>query len=260
MKPLRLALIQMASGPDPDANMARVAAWISACPEVDLIALPEVFAVRCARERVREWAEPLTGPMLGRLQALAQEKKTWILAGSMLEANASARPCNTSVLIDRGGRAAAVYRKIHLFEACLDDGTRIREADVYTPGTHPVMAEMESWKAGLSICFDVRFPDLYGGYAQQGADLLFVPSDFTRETGRAHWEPLLRARAIENRCFVVAPNQCGTHPGTGVTSYGRSMAVGPWGDILCQSSETGEGPSFATLDPADLIRARARLP
>ncbi len=260
MNPLRAVMIQMAAGPEPEENLSRVAKWVAACSPADLILLPEMFACRCGPDRMRILAEPLDGPMLRSIGELARANRTWMLAGSIPEKNAGGLPYNTSALFGRDGRLVAAYRKTHLFEVRLKDGARVREAEWYTPGSSPTLAELDGWSAGLSICFDLRFPALYGGYAALGAHLLLVPSDFTRETGRAHWHALLRARAIENQCFVAAPNQCGTHPETGVVSFGHSLAVGPWGETLAEGNERDEGPIPFVLDPARLDDVRSRLP
>jgi nitrilase len=188
----------------------------------------------------------------------AKARHAYLLAGSLLE-RAGEKVYNTSVLFDRSGAVAATYRKIHLFEARLEDGTRIREAEAYDPGREPVAADIEGWQAGLAICYDLRFPELFRTYAAQGAHLLFVPSNFTQRTGKDHWEVLVRARAIENQCFVVAPNQCGVNPATGVRSHGHSMIVGPWGEVLAAAADE-ESVILAKLDPADLAATRNRVP
>jgi len=250
----------MNAGADPARNLDWIERRCRALPEgVGLLALPEVFAVRGPPQALRAAAEWLPGPMTRRLMALAASRRIWILAGSLVERGRGGRLYNTSLLLDRRGRLAARYRKLHLFEARLDDGRRIRERDTYTPGSRPVLAEIEGWRCGLAICYDLRFPALFAGYARQGADLLFAPSDFTRATGRAHWETLVRARAIETQAFVVAPNQCGRHPAGGAASYGHSLVVGPWGSVLARA---GDRPRLltVTLDPGQLRRARARLP
>jgi deaminated glutathione amidase len=260
MKPLRVGLAQMNAGRDVPSNLARIADWIRSSRGLDLLALPEVCCLRGDAQDYDARAETPSGPLVAELRRLAAEKKIWLLAGSFPERADGGRPYNTSVLVDRAGDVAATYRKMHLFEARMDDDTRICEADCYRAGATPTLTAMEGWRVGLSICFDLRFPELYRDYARQGAHLLLAPSDFTRDTGRAHWETLLRARAIENRCFVLAPNQCGAHPVGGVVSYGNSMAVGPWGEILGRAGETDEGILEVELDPRRLTTVRRRLP
>jgi len=192
------------------------------------------------------------------MAGLARGKNAWVLAGSLLERDGQ-RVYNTSVLFDRQGAIRASYRKIHLFEARLEDGRLIREADAYDPGSQPVAASIDGWKAGLAMCYDLRFPELFRLYAAEGAQILFVPSNFTQRTGRDHWEILVRARAIENQAFVVAPDQCGTNPVTGVPSHGHSLVVGPWGEVLAEAGDQ-ETVITARLDVDELRKIRNRVP
>jgi predicted amidohydrolase len=258
MNPLSVTLVQVDSGPVPGPNLKRIRKLVSQAVEPDLIALPEVFAVRGGHADYLAAAEPVPGPLTRALGDVAARKRVWILAGSLIE-KAGEAVYNTSVLLDRAGRVAAVYRKLHLFEAVLEDGCIIRESETYKPGDGPVLADIEGWRCGMAICYDLRFPELFRHYSAGGAHLFFVPANFTQRTGQDHWEVLLRARAIENQCFVVAPGQCGTNVRTGITSHGNSMALGPWGDILCRAGDR-EGILSATLDPAELDRIRARIP
>jgi len=258
MRPLRVTILQTAAGTDRDVNLSRIGELFAQVGACDLLALPEVLTVRGEHDDYVRAGEPIQGPTTEWLAAHARQRRVWILAGSIIERDGDTL-FNTCVLLNRDGDVAATYRKIHLFEAHLPDGKTVREADDYCAGTDPVMADIEGWRTGLSICYDVRFPELYRGYSSRGAHLLVVPANFTQQTGRDHWEMLLRCRAIENQCFVVAPNQCGANPVTGIPSYGNSMAVDPWGEILCRGEDdpcvlTGE------LDPAVLTRTRARVP
>ena len=255
---LTVTVVQNSAGCDPAENLARLKRQLSDVPSGDLLALPEVFAIRGREEDYRAQAEKLTGPFLRRVADLAVRRREWVLAGSVLE-KAGRDVFNTSVLINRAGAIAAVYRKIHLFEAYLDDGQVIRESDIYCAGNTPTLAEIEGWRCGLAICYDLRFPELFRRYAEQGAHLFFVPSNFTQKTGNAHWEILLRARAIENQAFIVAPNQCGANPFTKIASHGHSMVIGPWGDVLAQAGDE-ECVLQVTLDPSDLARTRRRIP
>lgn len=257
-RPLAVTVVQNSAGSNASGNLARIERRLAQCPPGDLLALPEVFAVRGREEDYRARAEKLDGPLLRRLAAWAVRRREWVLAGSVLE-KAGRDVFNTSVLINRAGVIAATYRKIHLFEAYLDDGQVIRESDIYRAGNAPVLAEVEGWRCGLAICYDLRFPELFRRYAEQDAHLFFIPSNFTQKTGHAHWETLLCARAIENQAFVVAPNQCGINARTKIASHGHSLVVGPWGDILAQAGDE-ECVLRATLDPADLARTRRRIP
>ena len=232
MKKLRVAVVQISSGPMVARNMKRLVGLISRIKTADVIALPEVFSARMAAEDYKAAAVPLNCEALGVVSDLARLKSAWILAGSIIE-KSGGRRYNTSVLFDRRGRIRGAYRKIHLFEAHLEGGKHIKESRAYNPGSKPAMADVEGWPVGLGICYDLRFPELSRHYATRGAAIIFFPSDFTQRTGRDHWEVLLRARAIENQCFVVAPNQCGMNRATGVPSHGHSMVIGPWGEVIC---------------------------
>ncbi|MDP6524399.1 MAG: carbon-nitrogen hydrolase family protein [Kiritimatiellia bacterium] len=258
MKPLRVALMQLSAGTDVDRNLAKVDELLGEVSDVDLVALPEVFSARGKHDDYVNSAEPIPGPATEHLSSIARRLDAWILAGSIIEESAEGI-YNTSVLLDRTGAIAAQYRKIHLFEAVLDNGQVIKETDTYKAGDQPVLADIEGWKCGMSICYDLRFPEMYRHYALQDAHLLFVPANFTQRTGRDHWETLVRARAIENQCFVVAPDQCGTNPSTGVVSHGHSMVVGPWGEILCCAGDA-ERVITVELDPKEIAATRARIP
>ncbi|MEI6807175.1 MAG: carbon-nitrogen hydrolase family protein [bacterium] len=258
MKKLRIAIIQTKAGPDVDRNMRNLTKLMASVRVADIIALPEVFSVRGSCEAYKKAAQPVNGPVIGMVSELARRMSAWILAGSIIE-KVGRRAYNTSVLLDRRGKVRATYRKIHLFEAHLESGQHIRESDAYSAGEKPVMADIEGWSAGLGICYDLRFPELFRHYAARGAGLLFLPSNFTQRTGRDHWEVLLRARAIENQCFIVAPNQCGENDAIGVASHGHSMCVGPWGEVLCEGGSK-EAILTAELDPALLMSTRRRIP
>ena len=255
---LAVTLVQNSAGHDPASNLARLDDLLAEIPAGDLLVLPEVFSLRGRDEDYRAQAEVLPGSVIRHLAALAVRRREWVLAGSVME-KAGDAVFNTSVLISRDGAIAASYRKIHLFEAILDNGQVIKEGDIYRAGDMPTLATIEGWRCGLAICYDLRFPELFRHYAEQGAHLFFVPSNFTQKTGPAHWETLLRARAIENQAFVVAPNQCGVNPCTEIASYGHSLMIGPWGDVLAQAGDN-DCVLRATLDPADLARTRSRIP
>lgn len=251
-------MVQNAAGPDPDQNRSDIARLLANMRRCDLVALPEVFCLRGSDDELRLGAEALDGPSACWAAGLARDRQAWVLAGSILE-RSGRRVYNTSLLFDAKGRLRARYRKLHLFEARLGSGQVVRERDVYQAGRVPVMANCMGWCCGLSICYDLRFPELYRRYSARGALLLFAPSNFTQRTGRDHWEILVRCRAIENQCFVVAPNQCGMNVRTGVASHGNSLVVGPWGEVLARA---GDEPTVftVTLDFAELAAARERIP
>ena len=255
---LRVTLVQIGAGQNVQANLARLKQLVSGIGATDVIALPEVFAVRGSDQDYRSNAQSVSGPLANFLVAIAHRHNAWVLAGSIIE-ESDGRLFNTSILLNRRGDVVARYRKIHLFEAELESGQVIRESDTYEAGDEPVMTDLEGWRVGMAICYDLRFPELFRRYSAQGAHLFFIPSNFTQRTGKDHWEILLRARAIENQCFVVAPNQCGPNPHTGVDSYGNSMIVGPWGDVI-QRIEEGDHAVTVMLDSHDLTQTRQRIP
>jgi len=255
---LRVTLVQINAGPDIQTNLGQLKRLLSGVGSTDVIALPEVFAIRGSTQDYRDNAQSTTGPLINFMAAIAHRHNAWVLAGSIIESSGQGL-YNTSVLVNRRGEVQASYRKMHLFEAEIGPGQIIRESDTYLAGDSPVMVDMDGWQCGMAICYDVRFPELFRLYSAKGAHLFFIPANFTQHTGKDHWEVLLRARAIENQCFVIAPNQCGADPYTNVESYGHSMVVGPWGDILTQIEE-GEGAVTVTLDIHQLDQTRKRVP
>ena len=256
--PLRVTLVQNAAGANQAANLQWIADHLPPSQATDLIVLPEVFAFRGSDAEYRAAAEPLHGPLTIWLQAQAVRTHAWVLAGSMLERDGE-KIYNTSLLFNRRGELVTTYRKIHLFEAQLESGQVIRESDLYHAGDQPTLVTLDSWRCGLSICYDVRFPELYRHYTSHGATLLLIPANFTQRTGRDHWEILVRARAIENQCFVLAPGQCGANPHTHCRSHGHSLAVGPWGETLAAATTEPEILQV-TLDPELLRTTRQRIP
>jgi predicted amidohydrolase len=224
------------------------------------IALPEMFAYLRREGQRFPHAQPVDGEIVGRVRAWARELSVRILAGSIAESLPdSERVHNTSVLVAADGALEAVYRKIHLFDVDLGaTGGVFTESKSIAPGDEVVVADTEIGGIGLSVCYDLRFPELYRSQAARGARWLVVPSAFARATGKDHWEVLLRARAIENQCFVLAPAQCGVHSPERA-SHGRSLIVDPWGIVLAQ---LGDAPGVAVADCslAELDRVRASVP
>ena len=261
-RPLRAAVLQLSSTPDRARNLTRTLELVNeaAAAGAELILTPENTDQIAPRDVRLAAAEPLEGPFVSALRDRARRLGRWLLIGSFAERiAASARVHNTSVLIDPRGEVAAVYRKIHLFDADLPDGTSQRESEAVEPGRDVVTADTPAGKLGLTVCYDLRFPELYRLLAARGATLFAVPSAFTEPTGRAHWEVLLRARAIENLGYVLAPAQVGEHfPGR--RSYGHALVVDPWGRVLADAGEASDGFVLATLDPAVVERSRAMLP
>jgi predicted amidohydrolase len=234
---LTVALVQLNAGSDPEANLADAVrlADLAAAGGARLVALPEYLQYRGTDDGYRASARPIPGPFSDALAAVARARGAWILAGSLAESGPAGRPYNTSVLIDPSGAILATYRKIHLFDVALDDGPADRESDRVTAGDRAVVADLDGLKLGLSICYDLRFPELYRALASAGAEILAVPANFLERTGRDHWEVLLRARAIENGAFVIAPAQVGGP--ASLLAHGHSMIVDPWGTVLAQAGD-----------------------
>ena len=258
---LRVAAVQLNSTADKDANLAAADRHTrgAARDGAQLIVLPEKWSVIGAAEDLRAGAEPLDGAAIGWARALADELGVDLVAGSVAERLSGAQKfANTCLHIDPQGQVKAIYRKLHMFDVRLD-GHRYEESALEQPGDEIVLSATSAGvELGLSICYDLRFPELYRILAVRGARVLTVPSAFTLQTTRDHWPTLLRARAIENQCFVVAANQIGAHPG-GLRSGGRSMIVDPWGIVLAQA-EDREGYILAELDLERQLQIRGELP
>jgi deaminated glutathione amidase len=255
------AAVQMVASDDKAANLREAAHWVRRAAErgARVIALPEVFIWRGNKKFEREFAEPIPGSTSTTMAELARELGIYLLAGSILEEiPGSQKAYNTSLFFDPAGKLRASYRKIHLFDVDLANGTSLRESATREFGDGIAVAGTEFFKAGLSVCYDLRFPELYRGLAKEGVDLVFVPSAFTAYTGEAHWETLLRARAIENQVYIIAPDQFGKSAKSFET-HGHSMIVDPWGEILAELPD-GPGVITAEIDLDHLAKVRAELP
>jgi deaminated glutathione amidase len=255
------AAVQMLASSDKAANLDEARRWIRAAASkgARVVALPEVFIWRGNKGEEIKSAEPIPGPTSQELANLARELGIYLLGGSILEeVSGSEKAYNTSLLFGPQGNLLASYRKIHLFDVDLEQGVSVRESDTRAFGDTIVVAATELCPMGLTICYDIRFPELYRGLATQGAQLIFVPSAFTAYTGKAHWEPLLRARAIENQVYVIAPGQFGKSTKSFET-HGHSMIVDPWGKILGELPD-GPGIVMAEIDLDYLAKIRAELP
>lgn len=198
-------------------------------------------------------------PVVAGLREAARDLGVWILVGSALVTREDGRAANRQALIDPHGAIVATYDKLHMFDVDLPTGERARESETYAPGDRAVTAEVDGLKLGLTICYDLRFPALYRALALAGAEALVIPAAFTRPTGEAHWEVLMRARAIETGSYVLAPAQGGFHE-DGRGTWGRTLAVGPWGEVLGVLDHDEPGVLLADLDPAAVARARAAIP
>jgi len=252
----------MTAGREPAANFATAAALIRAARDdgADLVLTPETTNMMEPRRRLMmEKARPEEDdPVIADFAALAKDLRCWLLLGSAVVRVAEDRAANRSLLFDPDGQVAARYDKIHMFDVEIPDGQSYRESKAFRPGVEAVIADLPWGRLGLSVCYDLRFPRLYRSLAKAGADFLTVPSAFTRFTGAAHWHVLLRARAIETGCFVFAPAQCGVHEG-GRGTYGHSLVVAPWGEILADGGEA-PGVTLAEVDPALVAKARGMVP
>lgn len=258
---MRAAVVQMNSTGDLAGNLS-VAERLTRAAAADgagLVVLPEKWPLLAPGEDLARGAEGAEGPTMSAACGWARELGIWLLAGSVGERDpAGEAPFNTSVLIDPGGQAVARYRKLHMFDVDVE-GVSYRESDHERAGGEIVTATAGEAELGLSICYDLRFPELYRILALRGAEVLTVPSAFTAATGRAHWEVLLRARAIENACFVLASNQCGQAP-PNYHSFGHSMIVDPWGRIIAGLGADEVGFACADLDFAAQAEVRASIP
>lgn len=261
---MHVAVIQLSSQDDVASNLERACALVTEAARAGakLVALPENFAFMGEEQGKRDIAESIDGtggPITHALTNAARHSGVWIVAGGMPEASGDpARPYNTSLLVAPDGRVAARYRKIHLFDVDLPDGTRLIESGATCAGSEPVVSSVGGATVGMTICYDLRFPELYRRLVDEGARVITVPAAFTLTTGKDHWHVLLRARAIENQVFILAPAQHGRHP-RGRATYGKSLIVDPWGDVLAQCGE-GEGFASARLDFGAQDRVRASLP
>jgi predicted amidohydrolase len=258
---LRIACVQInASGSKAD-NIERAEALVAraAATGADVVLLPEKWNGIGSAEILLEVAEPLEdGETVEAMSGWARRHGITLVGGSIAERREGrGKLSNTSVVFDPEGEIAAVYRKIHLFDVEVG-GHVYRESETEEPGDEPVTCEVEGWRVGLSVCYDLRFPELYRILAVEGAELVTVPAAFTLYTGKDHWELLLRARAVENQCFVAAANQWGVNAG-GKPSYGRSSIVDPWGVVLAQAPDE-DCVISAELDRAAMERIRRTLP
>jgi len=267
-RPFTAGCIQFTAGPEPEANLRQVEELVRRARDAgaDFVMTPEasnlIESGRRRRDKARREADD---PFLAGMRELARELGIWLLLGSLVidpagepGSEGEERLANRSFLVDAAGGIVARYDKIHMFDIDLPGGESYRESNAYRPGGQTVVAETPWGRLGMTVCYDVRFPQLYRALAHAGADFLAVPSVFTVPTGRAHWHVLLRARAIENGAFVFAPAQWGEHT-AGRRSYGHSLIVDPWGEVLADGGEE-VGIVTARIDPAKIAEARHTVP
>ncbi|WP_374651253.1 carbon-nitrogen hydrolase family protein [Rhizorhabdus sp.] len=260
---MRAAVFQSRTGIDPDANAARLVAAMAEAKAggADMLFTPEMSGLldqdrKRAAPHLREEADDR---VLATVRDAAREHGLWVHLGSLaLKGGSDGRLVNRGFVIDDNGAIRARYDKIHLFDVDLPTGESWRESAAYAPGERSVIATTPWARIGLSICYDMRFPDLYRALSDAGAELLSVPAAFTVPTGKAHWHVLLRARAVEAGAFVIAAGQSGRHE-DGRSTFGHSLVVDPWGEVLLDMGEE-EGVGFADIDLARLVDVRARVP
>jgi predicted amidohydrolase len=258
---MKIAAIEMTTACDPEVNMPIISDAVRAAAKAgaQMVALPEtcVFMEKGSKAMRQRLTSEADNPHLGALCQLADELSIWLLIGSMVLADGDS-PVNRSLLISPEGQVAARYDKIHMFDVTLENGETHRESAHYKAGEAAVLAPMGAVQLGLSICYDVRFPNLYRRLAQAGAHVISVPSAFTHQTGAAHWHILLRARAIETGCYIIAPAQVGKHE-NGRHTYGHSLIIDPWGEIIAEAQH-GDRFIMAQIDPATCAAVRQQLP
>ncbi|HUE45077.1 MAG TPA: carbon-nitrogen hydrolase family protein [Aestuariivirgaceae bacterium] len=261
-RPFRAGLVQLCAGTDMAANAEAVCASVrEACAlGAEFIVTPEMTNVIEARRDalLGKVAEEATDPVVAALRELAVEKAIHILIGSVALKSGD-KLVNRSLLVAPDGAIASRYDKIHMFDVDLDGGESYRESRIYRPGDLAVTADLPWGILGMTVCYDMRFPALYRVLAQAGADVITVPSAFTRQTGAAHWHVLLRARAIETGAFVLAAAQGGEHE-SGRKTYGHSLAVAPWGEIVAEIDGEAPGVVVCDIDPVAVADARRRIP
>jgi predicted amidohydrolase len=267
--PLDIAIAQLNAQDDIDANLETIARLAERAHGVRVFALPEGCAMMGDPGKKRASAEPVPAlgsrpdaKVLGALGTLARRHNTYVFAGGIaLASGDEKRPFNAHVAFAPDGNVAAIYRKIHLFDVDLPDGSSHRESDSSacgSPAEDVVVVAVDGWNFGLSICYDLRFPELYRKHVDRDAHAILIPAAFTVPTGKDHWHVLMRARAIECQSYLLAPAQFGRHPGNRLT-YGKSLVADPWGDVIAQVSD-GVGIARVTLDPKRVADVRTQLP
>ncbi len=260
--PFKIACIQLTADREFAPNIAKIVRMIRRAGEegVDFVTLPEnaTMIEPIQASALRKAVPEADHPALQAFADVVRETGVWLLVGSLSIKREDDRIANRSFLLNSQGEITARYDKIHLFDVQLANGETYRESDYVAPGGTAVLAPTPWGPLGMTICYDVRFPQIYRGLAKAGAQYLAVPSAFTRSTGKAHWHTLLRARAIENGCYVIAPAQWGTHA-EGRETFGHSLVIDPWGEIVADG-EAGENLILAEIDPGRVKTARQRLP
>lgn len=261
MTTTRVAACQMDSQDDKSANIETAIELLdeAGAAGADFVALPEMFTFMGAKKEYRANAETIPGDVTERLGEKAREYSMYVHGGSMFEvAEEDEKVHNTSVVVDRDGELQAIYRKVHLFDVEIGNEVVTQESAHVNPGDSLTVVETDFGLVGLSICYDLRFPELFSTLSQRGAEVIVLPAAFTLHTGKDHWETLLRARAIENQAYIIAPGQIGDKPSS-IATYGRSLVVDPWGNVVAKASDTKRVVT-ADLDFDYLTSIRRELP
>ena len=258
-----IALVQMTSTDDVQENLRKIESFVIEAHESDtrMVMLPECCGfMQKHRTQLKQTAEDFgQGRIQDALSDLAQRYSIWLLAGSIpINSNDPEKVINTCVMYNQDGQIAARYDKIHLFDVELEGGERYAESEYTAPGSELALVETPVGKFGLTVCYDLRFPEQYRALVNQGAEILTVPSAFAVPTGKAHWHTLLKSRAIENTCYVLAPAQVGQHA-SGRRTFGHTVAYDPWGKTLAEKTDE-EGIVFVNIDPDVLKKVRKQLP
>ena len=265
---MKITAVQTNSIADKGKNIAQAKGLMERAVEADrpdVLVLPEVWNWRggTTKDKITNADDIPGGPAYAMLQAFAKTHKVWVHGGSMIERIPGGKKVyNTTCVFDRDGREVARYRKIHMFDITAPDGTPYNESDSVEAGNEVVAYDLEGFKVGCSICYDMRFAELYIQLQRKGCDIIMVPASFTLQTGKDHWDLLLRARAVETQCYVVAPGQYGPYvDGKGGTrlSYGHSLVADPWGHIVAKCSD-GIGFASANIERAQISRVRELIP
>lgn len=259
---LKIAMLQISSQNNIQDNIAKILMLIEAAADrgADIITLPEnaAFMSASAEDLLANTYDEDNHPALSAIKAEAAKFNKWILIGSLAVRNDEGKLSNRAYMINNHGEIAAKYDKIHLYDAVVTGGESHQESKRFSAGSKVALVETPWGKAGLTICYDLRFPHLFRFLAKAGASFIFVPAAFTKFTGEAHWHVLLRARAIENGCYIIAPAQTGVHP-SGRFTYGHSLAVDPWGRVIADAG-LEEGVTIVEIDTDNVVKTRQQLP
>lgn len=258
---MKITAVQMNSRNNKEENIKKALEFIEQAAKegADLVSLPEYVDFLGDKQEKLQIGETIPGPTSEAFMKKAKELGVYIHVGSMVEKGSDNKLYNTSLVINRDGEIVASYRKIHLFDIEIEGQVSAKESDTIIPGNEIVTADTSFGKVGLSICYDIRFPELFRTMALEGAKILFIPAAFTLYTGIHHWETLLKARAIENQCYVVASAQIGSYPPENRTNFGSTMIIDPWGVVIARAPER-EGIITANIDFNDIERVRQNVP